>query len=96
MKRPKRVKVGCDFWDVKFEDVPNEGGQVCRGVCRVEERTIVLQKDLSDTRLMETFLHESIHAIDDCYRMNLTESQVNVLGNAIISFIRDNKINFLK
>ena len=96
MEKPERVKIGCDWWDVQFEEVPNEDGQVCRGVCRVDDRTIVLKESLSDTRLMETFLHESLHAIDDCYRMNLNESQVNILGNALISFIRDNKINFLK
>jgi hypothetical protein len=92
----EQVKIGCDIYDVVFEDKPDEGGEVCRGLCISSDRKIILSKSLTDVRLMETFLHECIHAIDDVYRIGLTEQQVNVLGVSLISLIRDNRINFLK
>ena len=91
-----RVKIACDYWDIEFQEKPVQDAELCRGYCIASERKIVLQEELSDTRLMETFLHESLHAIDDAYRIGLTETQVNVLGVALIDFIRENKINFLK
>lgn len=91
-----RIKIACDYWNIEFQEKPVEGGELCRGLCINDERKIILKKDLSDTRLMETFLHECLHAIEDAYRIGLNEHQVNVLGIALISLIRDNKINFLK
>ncbi len=92
----EKVKIGCDFYNIVFEEKPLQDGELCRGLCNPDKRTITLQTELADTRLMETFLHECIHAIDDTYRVGLSELQVNVLGVALINLIRDNNLNFLK
>ena len=91
-----KIKIGCDYYEVEFEERPMQDNELCRGFCDTANRRIVLKKDLSDTRLMETFLHECLHAVDDIYRLSINETQVNILGIGILNLIRENNINFLK
>ena len=89
------IKIGCNKWTLELHDFVTCGGVDCRGLCLCEDRTIKLKSSLENTRLMGTFLHECIHAIDDEYDVDLTEHQVHLLGTSLLSLIRDNKINFL-
>lgn len=96
MENNSKVRIGCQDYTVIFKELVVEEGQECRGSCHSDRREIYLKESLKDTRLMETFLHECIHAISDEYDLSLTEVQVNTLGISLLSLIRDNKLNFLK
>jgi len=96
MKIPRKLKVGPHTYKVRRKKkIVDEEGHELRGECRVEERVILLQSGLKNTRLCETFLHEVMHAIDEENQMELGENRVNLISLCLLQIILDNKLNFL-
>jgi len=96
MKIPKKIKVGPHVYKVvRKKKIIDENGDELRGECRAEERVILIQSGLKNTRLCETFLHEIVHAIDEENQMELGENRVNIIGLNLMQIIVDNKLDFL-
>jgi hypothetical protein len=65
-------------------------GQDCDGA--YDWMRIMLRKDLRGNpgRLLDTLLHEIIHAIGRCLDLKLSERQVRLLAHAMATLIVDN------
>lgn len=61
------------------------------GECRYNESQIVIKRNLPITKRAKTFIHEVIHAIDDKYKVGLSEAQVLKLEEGIYRVLRLNK-----
>lgn len=62
------------------------------GECRPNTKQIVLKKGLSNTLLLRTLLHESLHAIAMENDFELPESQVLNLEDGIFRFLKLNNL----
>jgi hypothetical protein len=91
---PKRVKVGSLIYDVihptDFQAFPD-----CRGMCKSSEGKIEVS-DVGDDRLKwKIFMHELVHAIDYVFCDKFfDEFETELISNAIISLVVDNKFIF--
>ena len=56
------------------------------------KHVISLATGMDESRKIETFLHECIHAIDHIHSLNLTEKAVNLLGIELLALIKNNNI----
>lgn len=83
-------------YKVVFKKNLHVEGDDCFGCLDYKKRKIFIDKDISDTQLMETFLHENLHIIDLTFNLDLGENRINILGLELLRFIRDNNINFLR
>ena len=76
----KSGAVGRDSEYGSFDASPNSGPEIT-----VSDR-------ISGRILGATVLHESIHAIDDMFQLDLSEQQVRALEVALCSLIRNNPV----
>jgi hypothetical protein len=68
------------------------------GFCDRLTDEIVLRKrgsEYTEGQEKSTFLHESIHVIDDLLKLGLNEEQVSLLSVGVLALIVDNKLDFL-
>lgn len=90
MNIQKTVKVLYKEYKVEQEEnIHDEDGDLY-GQVRFLEEIIVLNAAASDRTKEATLVHELVHALDDMYRINLEEEQVEKLGNALYMLISDN------
>jgi hypothetical protein len=102
MKIPKRLKIGCPVWKVRFvDDLPDkdEAGKFLYGSASFADEVITLAKsyngvEISETAEADTFLHEVFHCMSQTYGFGLNESQVIGLAGAFLGIIRDNNLDF--
>lgn len=93
MKIPKgKVKVGAYEYKIVFKSKVKHKGKDLWGLCDRENHVIYLAKGMPEDRLMEVFLHETIHAIEESYDVHLGEKKTNMLGLALLALFKDNKI----
>lgn len=60
------------------------------GMHKQKSQEIFVRDDLGPDLERDTFLHETIHAIDETLNLGLTEAQVNSLGAAVYAVLSDN------
>lgn len=84
------VKVGYKHYKVKEEQNLHESEAELQGQIRYLEQEIALREDISEESKEATLVHECLHALDEMYGIELSEEQVERLGNALYMFIEDN------
>jgi hypothetical protein len=90
---PTRVLIGPVEYQIQFEDYTTFSNKnVMASVSEVARHKIRINKDHPnlETELVDTILHEAIHAMDQIYKINLKEEQVTSLANALTHFIEYN------
>jgi hypothetical protein len=106
MKIPLKLKIGASVWKVRFVDSlldtdKGEEGRSLYGSASFADEVITLArqyngKDISETAMADTFLHEVIHCCSSTFGIALTEQQVIGLAGAMLPVIRDSSIDFRK
>lgn len=84
------VKVGYKHYKVKEEQNLHESEAELQGQIRYLEQEIALREDMTEESKEATLMHECLHALDEMYGIELSEEQVERLGNALYMFIEDN------
>lgn len=83
---PSKLKiVGREYDVVKDETCVDEDGSI-----NFETNTIYIKNGQQRLSEVDTLLHESLHAIDDIFQLDLTERQVFCAISGIIALFRDN------
>jgi hypothetical protein len=85
------VKIANIRFPIIMEKQPKHDDVVVNGVIRLEEGTIVIEKDLSPCKMLEVFLHECIHGIDEQYGVvGLDEKQTQQFAIGLAQVLIDN------
>ena len=85
------LKIGPYDYRIEFaSDIRNDDDERCAGMCIYERQLIRLDNDMSQQAIESALLHEVLHALDDMFRIGLTEHQVSVLAPALLMVLRDN------
>jgi len=69
------------------EELPNQLGEF-----DYNDYVIKIKSGQHPLAEADTLLHECIHAIDDCFQLNMSERQVYCLAVGVLALLRDNKI----
>jgi len=86
MKIPKTVKIAAHTYHVILcnpDEIQKDCGELNRATL-----TMKIRKDLPQSAMEETFLHECLHAING----DLSEFQVDSLSMALYQFLKENKL----
>lgn len=87
MVLPQNIRIiGRDAPVLKLEELPEKLGEF-----DYDTFTIRIKAGQHPLAEADTVLHECLHAIDDCFQLNLTERQVYCTATGIIALLRDNK-----
>lgn len=86
----EEVKVGFKNYKVKEEQNLHESEVELQGEIRYLEQEIALREDITEEAKEATLMHECLHALDEMYKIELSEEQIERLGNALYMFIEDN------
>ena len=86
----EEVKAGFKHYKVKEEQNLHESEAELQGQIRYLEQEIALREDMTEESKEATLMHECLHALDEMYGIELSEEQVERLGNALYMFIEDN------
>lgn len=92
MKIPDNVKVGPYTYSIERRDRVTDGATVYLGRCLLDKRIILLADGYSEDTELESFFHETLHAIDDAWDLDLKESQIKRLSVGILTVLKDNKL----
>ena len=96
MKIPNRLKVGAYTYEVKQKKTLKEKGKDVWGYCSPNTHEIYIQETMEPDKEVEVFFHETLHAIEDSYGIELGEHKVNILGIALLALIKENNLIFSK
>lgn len=88
---PENVKIGCYNYKIEECNLLDNSSNGTIGLCIYYKQLIKIEESLPLELKEETFLHETIHAIDNFLNIDLTEEQVLKLGKGILMFLMDNK-----
>lgn len=93
-KLPKVIRVADQQY--RLEAVPDAEARKHNyvGLIDYSKMSIGYRKSQTDVDLVDTILHESIHAIDDDLNIGLSEKQVVKLGNGLTELIASNPAMF--
>jgi len=90
---PTRVLIGPVEYQIEFDSYSTfRHGEIMASVTNIARHKIRINKDHPDVEieLVDSILHEAIHAMDQIYKINLKEEQVVTLANALTHFIEYN------
>jgi hypothetical protein len=96
MKKPElptRALIGPVTYDIKYQDYTKFNTKTTLGTCStIADHQIRINVDHPEyeEELVDTILHEFIHAMDHVYEINLKEQQVHDLARAFTHFIEYN------
>ena len=92
IKLPKKIKVGGLEYDVRFPYKFN-GNSGCLGIHNGETTTIRISSENNTSIILETLLHESLHALDHVYCGNsIEEDYIAVNARAWLQVLKDNDL----
>ena len=103
---PERLKIGGRYYQVLYPHVFMDSHQVLYGLHDPSGQTIKIGNkdefgvDRHPDSIMQTFLHESLHAIDNIYNggrltaWDKGEETVDQLAEGFLQVIRDNDLDF--
>ena len=86
MDIPKKLKVGAHTFNVFLVD-PDDIEKDC-GECNIGKLTIKIKKNMPQSVMEETLIHESIHAMN----FGLEEKDVQFLSMGIYQILKDNNL----
>lgn len=81
-----KLRILGEDWTVRTEVITGTDGT--RAYCDSQTREIVLDPDSSGR---EDLLHETIHALENCLNVCLSEDQVQALSRGLWAVCRDNQ-----
>ncbi|MDD3493697.1 MAG: hypothetical protein PHZ19_09410 [Candidatus Thermoplasmatota archaeon] len=89
MRIPKRVKIGAHEYAVRWSE-----GMEAHGKCRKADGVILLDESIrgNAAETVDTFLHESLHALDFHAKLDLGEDRVHRLAFQLTAFLLENKL----
>jgi len=91
MKIPHRIKINSKIsYEVVWVDRFNDPSQV--GECRFPERQIVIKKELSESDLIKTLIHELLHVVEYEAETPIPHKLVYMLEKWIYRLLKANKI----
>lgn len=96
---PSCIKIGPhDFQITQDEIIHNDRevmGRTDSNICKIQICLKLKEGKIPESQIADTFLHETIHAIDHIFELGLREKQIRSLSSALLATIRDNKLDFL-
>jgi hypothetical protein len=98
MKIPSTVKIGAQEFEVVWTDSVDgdQLGLTKSHLNRLEIARNVDGEKIPEGSLVDTFMHEVLHAISTTYGLELRERQVAGLAGGLLQVIRDNRLDFRK
>lgn len=95
MKIPKSIKIsGHTVKIIKKKELFSDEERVW-GLAYLHLNKIELAvKDLPESKIAETFLHEVLHIICSIHGVKLTEKENQAIALSLFQTIRDNKLRF--
>ena len=84
------LQIDREMWQVQIDKTLED-----HGVCKEDIKCIVLRAD-EPKPMLQTFIHEVLHALDDEYIIKLSHRQVYALEKAIYNFLEDNYLTALE
>lgn len=90
MNIPKAVKILYKTYEVEQKENLHDGQDDLYGQIHYLPEKIILNSESSENQKRATLIHERIHGMDDMFRIELKEEQVEKLGNALYMLITDN------
>lgn len=100
MKIPSTVKIGAQEFEIVWMDSPDEAEKQL-GLTKAHLNRMEIAKNadgekMPEGSIVDTFMHEVLHAISITYGLGLRERQVAGLAGGLLQVIRDNKLDFRK
>lgn len=92
MKLPKKVNISGYDITIKYAKKVVVNGDECYGVYDSSSKEIILSKGMSDARKREIFLHEFLHAIEDIYRIDITEDNISCFALGLSQLLSNSKV----
>jgi predicted nucleotide-binding protein (sugar kinase/HSP70/actin superfamily) len=94
MRIPKRVKIGAKVYPVQWVDnLRDTDDTKLFGRFDTVEGVITLSKACGvDGELLDTFIHECLHAMNKSVKLDLDEDTVHRLAFMLAAFLVDNKL----
>ena len=90
-RRMRKLQLGGRPIKMVFRKSLTEEGrpkdEVLEGLWINEDSTIFISEDQPPAVIMETIIHECIHAVSDQYNLNLNEKKVTLLGKGLHSIL---------
>jgi Zn-dependent peptidase ImmA (M78 family) len=94
MKKLNRISICNHWWSIRYEeDIKNDNGNDCYGLCVPETRLILIDAELKGEKLKKTFLHELFHALVYEYSINQADLSADVeeiINDVYANFLGDN------
>lgn len=100
MNIPDTIKIGAHIVRIIIaEEVFDKDRVPCAGMSYpyINEIQIAQQyakKELPESAIADTLLHETLHIVSEIYGIGLREAQVMAIAGALLQVIRDNKLDF--
>jgi hypothetical protein len=91
---PKQVLIAGKPYSIAFVATIKDADT--RGQCDIEDKIILIQKDLGEKETFETLIHEVLHALEFELKIKITHKAVYSLETGISGFLLDNLYLFFK
>jgi hypothetical protein len=91
MKIPHKIRIKARIsYEVLFATEVKSDPK-CLGYCDPNTRQIILKSDQSETEMLKTFLHETLHAIEYEYTDGIPHKFIEALEEGIFKVLSLNK-----
>ena len=88
---PKKVRVLFKEYTIEEQiNLHDEEGELYGRIDFLPEK-ILLNAEASEEQKKATLIHEIVHALDEMYKIELKEEQVEKMGNALYMLCRHNQ-----
>lgn len=88
---PKKVRILYKEYIIEEQiNLHDSDGELYGQIDFLPER-ILLNAEASEEQKKATLIHEIVHALDEMYKIELEEEQVEKLGNALYMLHKDNQ-----
>ncbi|HBV83583.1 MAG TPA: hypothetical protein DEB74_12510 [Lachnospiraceae bacterium] len=91
---PEKVKILYKEYEIEQrEGLHDEGGELYGQINYLSQK-IYLNKEALDEQKKATLIHEIVHGLDEMYNIGLKEEDVEKLGVAFYTFVKENPTMF--
>lgn len=98
MRIPNKIKIGWKKYRVVRRNPKRELVEVANyrwGEIDYDKRELVINESADKQNAEATFIHEIIHGISEMYKLDFEERTVEILGDALYTFVKDNPKIFM-
>lgn len=93
MKIPNKLKIGGHVYSVRITSVTDEAkGSNNWGRTYHGKGKILIDKEISQTKKEEVFIHELVHCVEHFVDSDSKESHVTRFSNGLYQVLKDNKL----